>query len=548
MVSAITPSLLACAVSSAPCMNTVDPASPQELNSCLNSRAIRETEHEDVAGPGQNSSSNIRQSVRQSLPTSTIPASQNVPHSWVSQGSGGDTLLGHPGPGEQRARYQSSDPQDSRRERPAIILPTDRVHCTASVSSSVSHRPGLYILSSDSQVRDEGCVSRSSHSPAERRGNSSSPRNEEADYDFKGIKEKERNRSEAFGEETGSSPEVSVPSPIIVLSNSSRRIHPQNSVYGYDFGPTHPQDTSETRESHQRLQVPSVNPTLIGHPPDPPPPAFLSPRNHGSNAPSSDNMVARSVGPPQHAGLNVDTGSVQPFGEPVDCNQFLYTYKLRSCVFVAPVVTGTPSNRIQVPLNRTLSRSQEQGPSVVANDASLSPEHIVSLSEYFWHPPLPPHVFSDSSGSRQPMEHRTVPSSSASSVCDRNVTRIGPPRESRETHGRPSESWVGSNPLTPPPFPALPDPPNEDRRVSSRRNLRASMARRRSAQTNSQSVQSGYHPPSFSRSQPSVSIQPPPHPPPSTTIQHKPQSAGSTSRLRQRGWSFIIRCDCNIIR
>ena len=157
-------------------------------------------------------------------------------------------------------------------------------------------------------------------------------------------------------------------------------------------------------------------------------------------------------------------------------------------------------------------------------------------------------MLSDISNFRQPMVHRTVPPSGASSVYDRDVTRIDGTRESRETHGRPSESWVGSNTLNPPPLVALPNPPNENRRVSSRKTLKASMARRRSAHTNSRSVLSGNHPPSISGSQPSVSIQPPPHPPPSTTIQHRPQSAGSTSRLRKRGWSFIIRCDCNIIR
>ena len=551
MVSAITPSLLARAISCAPCVNTVGAASPQRRNP----RAIRETGHEDSAGPGQNSSSNSQQSVRQPHSTVTIPAFQNVSHTRVSQESGGDTSLGHPGPGEQKTRYQSSDPQaDSRREKTANIPPTDQVHLTASVLSSVSHRSGVSMFSSDPQVRTGGCVSKSFHSPAKRRGSFPSARNEEADYDLKQIKEKEslveRNRSEAFDEETRSSPEVSVPSPIIVRSSSSRRVHPHNSIHRYDSGSAHPHDTNATRESHKRLHVPSVDPTVIGHPPAPPPPAYLSPRDHGSGASLSDGMIAPSVGPPQHAQLNVDTGSVQPFGEPLMCNQLLYTYKLRSCffvVFIEPVVTGTPYNRIQVPLNTTLSGSQEQSLTSPSGDAPLGLEHTVSLSEYFWHPHphLPPHVLSDTFNFRQPMEHRTVPPSGASSVCDRDVTRID---GTRETHGRPSESWVGSNTINPPPLVALPDPPNEDLRVSSRMNLKASIARRRSAHTNSRSVLSGYHPPSFSRSQPSVSIQPPPHPPPSATIHHKPQSAGSTSRLRKRGWSFIIRCDCNIIR
>jgi hypothetical protein len=58
-------------------------------------------------------------------------------------------------------------------------------------------------------------------------------------------------------------------------------------------------------------------------------------------------------------------------------------------------------------------------------------------------------------------------------------------------------------------------------------------------------VRSGYYYLPLSNSQPTVSIQPSPQPPPCTTIvQHKPPNAESARTQIQRRWSLKVQCDC----
>jgi hypothetical protein len=140
----------------------------------------REAQHEGVAGPGQISSSNSLQGIKQPRPAGTTTASQNVPPKRGSQEKGGDTPLGDPGPGGQEARYRSPNPQvDPHRGRTANVPRADPVQRTSSVqtpvksfsvSSPALNRPGVSMSSSDPQARAQESVSGLSHTPAERGG------------------------------------------------------------------------------------------------------------------------------------------------------------------------------------------------------------------------------------------------------------------------------------------------------------------------------------------------------------------------------------------